>query len=117
MLFFCFAIGQGCSDKEKNNTPPPNPGGSGGEIEYWITKADQSTLLQKASTNLVFNSPSNGNYYVDIDTSKSMQTVDGFGYTFTGGSAYLINKMNDAERSALLNELFGKVQTLLASAI
>jgi glucosylceramidase len=36
-----------------------------------------------------------------------MQSVDGFGYTLTGGSAYLINHMGSAEKAALLDEFFG----------
>lgn len=92
---------------EKNNTVnnrvlPAN------EIETWLTKADQSVLLQKQSASLAFSSPSNANSFIDIDSTTVMQTVDGFGYTLTGGSAYLINRMNDAEKSSLLHELFGK---------
>ena len=63
-------------------------------------------LLQKQST-LSFGNPGNNDPYIDVDTTTVMQTVDGFGYTLTGGSAYLINKMVAVERSNLLNELFG----------
>ena len=100
---FCF-----CSSNGKNTSPsvviPPV---TGAEMEAWLTKGDQSILLQKQTSKLVFNSPSGGTTYIDIDSTSVLQTVDGFGYTLTGGSAYLINRMNAAEKIALLNELFG----------
>lgn len=36
-----------------------------------------------------------------------MQTVDGFGFSLTGGSALHINNMSSGAKSSLLNELFG----------
>jgi len=42
-----------------------------------------------------------------LDSVQAFQTVDGFGYTLTGGSATLINKLLTATKSALLQELFG----------
>lgn len=42
-----------------------------------------------------------------MDDKKIYQAVDGFGFTLTGGSAMLINKMNATAKNALLNELFG----------
>ena len=97
-----------CSEKAKNNNPAPTIPPAGTEIESWFTKADQTALLQKQLVNLVFSSPSNAFPSVEIDSGAVLQTVDGFGYTLTGGSALLINKMNQSEKGALLNELFGK---------
>ena len=97
-----------CTEKGKDTSTTSNPGVSNNEIESWFTRADQSLLLQKQSSNLIFNSPSNGSLFIDIDSASVMQAVDGFGYSLTGGSAYVINRMNDAERTSLLNELFGK---------
>ncbi len=42
-----------------------------------------------------------------IDPSKTYQQMDGFGYTLTGGSAQLLQKMSPENRTALLEELFG----------
>lgn len=112
-IFFCIVnFCSVCTEKEKDDNPIINPGGNPvipySEIESWFTKADQSMLLKKQAANLVFNSSSNQNSFIDVDTAATMQTIDGFGYTLTGGSAYLINRMNDAEKSSLLNELFGR---------
>jgi glucosylceramidase len=45
---------------------------------------------------------------IEIDTAQRFQTVDGFGYTLTGGSAFLLNQMNATARATLLQEFFGK---------
>jgi glucosylceramidase len=45
---------------------------------------------------------------INVNAELAYQTMDGFGYTLTGGSAYLINQMDAEQRSALLKELFGK---------
>lgn len=96
-----------CSDAGKSNDREPASVGVPAEGETWITKADQSVLLQQGGK-LVFNSPSNQHVFIDVDSAARKQNIDGFGYTLTGGSAYLINKMNAAAKSSLLHELFGK---------
>ena len=43
---------------------------------------------------------------IDVDDAKKFQTMDGFGFALTGGSAQLISKMDAGARAALLKELF-----------
>ncbi len=44
---------------------------------------------------------------IEIDTTQKFQTIDGFGYALTGGSAWLLNqKLDPARREAILKELF-----------
>lgn len=100
--FLCTAT-MGCS--QKTTIPAETPKSS--EVEMWMTKADQSVLLQKQNNVLAFGTAANDFPFIDTDTATVMQTVDGFGYTLTGGSAALINKMNAAARNELLTELFG----------
>ena len=76
------------------------------DIDVWLTKSDQSALLQKQS-GLIFENTSNSTQVIDIDTTQSYQTIDGFGYTLTGGSAMLINQLNGTDKTNLLKELFG----------
>ena len=75
--------------------------------EYWITKADQTATLQKQTTPFNFGTTANNNSVIEIDSTKTYQTVDGFGYALTGGSAFLINHMDDASKNTLLNDFFG----------
>ena len=76
-------------------------------IETWLTRADATSLLEKQNTSLKFSTTPSSYPNIEIDTTTTFQTVDGFGYTLTGGSAYLINRMDPTSRAALLQDLFG----------
>jgi glucosylceramidase len=84
-------------------TPPPAPGAA---IAYWLTKGDQTSLLEKQSVPLTFSSAANNLPAIQVDSASTFQTIDGFGYTLTGGSATLINQLPATEKAALLRELF-----------
>lgn len=43
-----------------------------------------------------------------VHPEQSFQSIDGFGFTLTGGSAQLIQQLELTKRAALLQELFGK---------
>lgn len=89
-----------------NPPPGPPPVTSNYNAEVWLTTGNQSTLFQKQASALAFSSASNSFPMIDVDSAQTFQTIDGFGYTFTGSSAYLIQKMGASERSNLLKELF-----------
>ena len=74
--------------------------------QVWTTKADQSALLEKSNYHVA--TASKDIPAIEINEKKTFQPVDGFGFTLTGGSAMLINRMNDAAKRSLLQELFGK---------
>ncbi|GAA4470766.1 hypothetical protein GCM10023189_60000 [Nibrella saemangeumensis] len=78
-----------------------------GSVEFWLTTPDKSALFTKQATNLVFSNTTNRYLTIDVDTTQTFQSIDGFGFTLTGGSAYVINRMSTASRDALLTELFG----------
>ena len=61
------------------------------EVDFWLTKGDQSIKLQKQVTELVFKNITNAYQNIEVDETQSFQTIDGFGYTLTGGSAEVIN--------------------------
>ncbi|OUJ70554.1 glycoside hydrolase family 30 protein [Hymenobacter crusticola] len=75
-------------------------------ITSWITTPDQSALLQKQPAPLAFTGTTNSNPTIEVNESQRFQTIDGFGYCLTGGSAMLLSKMGATERTALLKELF-----------
>lgn len=79
----------------------------GNEIEYWLTKGDESVKLQQ-QTPIRFVKSSNNYQNIEIDASQKFQYIDGFGYTLTGGSVEVINRLSPSKRKALLTELFGK---------
>lgn len=109
--FLWFLNVQGGCSRSENNTPDPDPPGppppAVNEVEFWLTRGDQSVLFQKQTTVLAFGTTTNSNPIINVDSLQRYQSVDGFGYTLTGGSAEVINGLNAANRQALLGELFG----------
>ena len=105
-IVFLFACASSKTLRSVSNTSlvPPI---SANEVDFWLTKADGSVLLQKQSTPLSFGTTASTDAFIDVDSAQKYQTIDGFGYTLTGGSAALINKLNSTEKAALLQELFG----------
>lgn len=93
------------------NNPPVN---STNDMEQWLTKADQTVLLQKQTGIISFGTIANSFPMVDVDETKQFQEVDGFGYTLTGGSAMLINQMDATAKNSLLKELFGNAENGIA---
>jgi glucosylceramidase len=80
----------------------------GTEVEFWMTQGNQAVLFEKQEDDLVFGygSESSSDITIEVDTTTSYQEMDGFGFALTGGSAQVINQMDDQERDALLEELF-----------
>ena len=74
--------------------------------QVWTTNSDQSALLKKSDISVGV--ASKDIPVIEINEKKTFQPVDGFGFTLTGGSAMLINRMNDAAKQSLLQELFSK---------
>ncbi|WP_288427609.1 glycoside hydrolase family 30 beta sandwich domain-containing protein [uncultured Spirosoma sp.] len=76
------------------------------QAEWWLTNPDGSALFVKQPTALSFASVANAYPTIGVDDKETYQSIDGFGYTLTGGSAMLLQKMDSSARAALLNELF-----------
>lgn len=76
-------------------------------VEFWLTKADQSVLFQK-QTKISFSNRTNNLLTVEVNENQTFQTIDGFGYSLTGGSAFVINQLDKVQKKKLLQELFGK---------
>lgn len=96
-----------CSRSTSSPTPEPPKPTPTNDVEVWLTKGDQSVKLQKQNTILSFTANSNSYQNIQIDESQTYQTVDGFGYTLTGGSVEVINSLTAARKQELLQELFG----------
>ncbi|MBK8627101.1 MAG: glucosylceramidase [Saprospiraceae bacterium] len=102
-----FILFTGACNKNGNEISPPNTTTLTNDVDSWITTSNQSALLQKQNGILAFTETPNNYPIVDVDPSKSYQTIDGFGYTLTGGSAMLLRKMSSSARENILQELFG----------
>lgn len=84
------------------------------EVDYWLTNGAKNTFLQKQTGILTFGSTYNVYANIEVDATQTYQTIDGFGFTLTGGSAQSINKLNSQKRKELLQELFGKNDNAIA---
>ena len=79
-----------------------------GQVNWWLTSNDKSALFSKQSPLSFGGAASSANPTITIDPAKKYQSVDGFGFALTGGSAQLMNRMSPAERTKLIHELFGR---------
>jgi glucosylceramidase len=113
ILFVCGDCTKKTTAPTPDPTPDPPPTAVSSKAEMWLTKADQSILLQKQSE-VFFSSPANSFSSIEIDSTQTMQSIDGFGYTLTGGSASLINQLAAGTRALLLEELFGNNSTSIS---
>ena len=117
LLAFVFALNFVSCSKSSNPspvvtppvTPPPAtpPVIPATGISYWLTTGDRSNLLSKQTTALPFGTVANSFPVLLVDSVLTFQTVDGFGYTLTEGSTFLINQLSSTDRTTLLTELFG----------
>ena len=110
-LFFTMTVFAQVKCSSSNDTVDPvpvvPPVAVTNDVDFWLTKGDQSVLLAKQTGTLGFGTTYNTYMNIEVDASQKYQTVDGFGYTLTGGSADVINQLTTSKKSALLQELFG----------
>jgi glucosylceramidase len=77
-------------------------------VRCWITTADRSRLLSEQTPSIPLSRHAGSSDAIVVDASKKFQTIDGFGFALTGGSAQHIIRMDAADRKKLLQEIFGK---------
>lgn len=85
-------------------------------VALWLTTADQSVLFTEQDSAFEFSNLQNKYPTIIIDPSKTYQSIDGFGYTLTGGSAMHIQNMESEQRQALLKELFATDSTFIGTS-
>ena len=116
LFFFTFFYLSACSKNNNAHSTPVTPPtdtttttvtAAIPNVNYWLTNADGSALLQKQTTPLSYSNTADNNATITVDTTQSFQTIDGFGFTLTGGSAYVMNRLDPATKNKLLAELFG----------
>lgn len=77
-------------------------------VENWLTNAHDGSLRFAKQTPIPLVAEKTvDEKTIEIDSSQRYQTIDGFGFTLTGGSAHHLMQMSTDARAALLHELFG----------
>jgi glucosylceramidase len=84
---------------------------SSAQFSQTVTTADGTLLLKSIEKPLLL--PGQLNQAISKDTvyvneGVEYQTIEGFGYTLTGGSAMLLHQMSQAKRREILQEIFGQ---------
>jgi glucosylceramidase len=116
LLSIAFA---GCSKQKTTGGGGGNNNNNGGgttvpvktDVQMWLTNPDRSQLLAKQNISLLFNTGTNNNTTISVDTTSVFQTIDGFGFALTGGSAHMLDSLNATVGGALLKELFSTDST------
>ncbi len=103
LLLYCHLA---CSQRKSPSKMQQDGKDSISNISLWLTDPDASVLFKKQNSATVFADRKTDNKIIEIDENKTFQSIDGFGYTLTGGSAMHIHNMEPAARAALLKELF-----------
>ncbi len=77
------------------------------EAEWWLTNTQDGSILFEKQSALLTTATDGSDYpVIEIDNQQQYQTIDGFGFTLTGGSAQHLIRMSADARAALLRELF-----------
>ena len=78
------------------------------EMDFWLTDPEKNILFEQ-QTPLVptMDGDVRSQHTILVNTTKQYQTMDGFGFALTGGSAFHLSRLDNETRAALLEELFG----------
>ncbi|WP_291846019.1 glycoside hydrolase family 30 beta sandwich domain-containing protein [Lutibacter sp.] len=117
IIILVFAISLLSCNNSKNDgkddtiiTPPQIEN----EVDFWLTKSDGSVKIEKQDGILAFGSNYNSYTSIQVNDSQTFQTIDGFGFSLTGGSAEVISQLNPEKKQELLQKLFGTNESGIA---
>ncbi len=74
-------------------------------VEVWLTQGGGSARLSQQGS-ATFGANSGSSTVINVNEGTTYQSIDGYGFTLTQGSAKVIAGMSASAQSALLNELF-----------
>ena len=78
-------------------------------VDVWLTNPDRSALFSHQHQKIDFGSTVDNLPVIIVNDKQTYQSVVGFGFALTGGSAMHIIRMDAASRSALLHEVFDTI--------
>jgi glucosylceramidase len=76
-------------------------------IEGWATRVASAPLQAMQPVAFSRSAPQDALPTIDVNDAQVFQPIEGFGFSLTGGSAYLLAGLVKTDRAALLQELFG----------
>lgn len=75
-------------------------------VDVWLTDPARSVFFTRQTPAFSFGKKETADAIIKVNENRTYQSIDGFGFSLTGGSAMNIIKMSAPARSALLKELF-----------
>ncbi len=100
------ALCSGCDKNPASGESPHTKPVLSSDVSFWMTSPIRQVLFKEQNVGFKFGGQNAQHPVIEVNETQKYQTMDGFGYTLTGGSAIWINKMDQASRTALLKELF-----------
>lgn len=97
LALLCCILSYQCSPKFNSNGNTKTAG-------FWLTDPKENVLFQQQNRLPV--TTELGKAIITLDPETKYQTMDGFGYCLTGGSARLLAQMEKGARGKLIKELF-----------
>lgn len=80
---------------------------AGQQMDFWLTDPDKNILFEEQSPLIpTATEVTDNDVMIRVNTSETYQTIDGFGFALTGGSALLLYNLDNTTRTQLLRELF-----------
>jgi glucosylceramidase len=86
-------------------------------VDAWMTTGDQSSLREQESSTSFVSNPALYPSTITVDESTTYQTMDGFGWCFTEGSAEVISGLQAGQQESLLTELFDTINGIGSSVV
>jgi glucosylceramidase len=84
----------------------PAQAGHPGSAQLWLSTVNRSALLTLQSTPVRFTQTNTTDRTINVNDMEQYQSMEGFGFAVTGGSAELLMRMSPASRDALLHQIF-----------
>ena len=76
------------------------------DAHEWLSTSDRSSAFTPQPDALHFSAATGDAPAITVNDMQQFQTIEGFGFAVTGGSAELLMKMSPDKRSALLKQIF-----------
>src|SRR5580698_5941420 len=76
------------------------------DVQLWLTTVDRASLLAPQPASLHFSDSGEQLPAIAVNDMQQFQTMEGFGFALTGGSAQLLMRMTPDRRGALLRQIF-----------
>ena len=76
-------------------------------LKVWLTAPGKNSKLKPVSVDSLTDSKGASEITIHINDAVTYQSIDGIGFSFTGGSAIVLNHLSETNRKNILHELFG----------